>query len=439
MTNALDIYLYGEHIATITRRNRALSLTYLPDYIAIPDAVPISVQLPLVPGRHSSELVARFLENLLPDRPDVRRKWALEAGLTSEEPFDLLAVYGADVAGALEFYPSGARTWRDSALLPISDAEIGDRIRQIRADDSEWLAKNRTEHAFSLGGVQGKFALARHEGRWYEPTGAQPSTHIVKPGVQGFEGSDITEHVTLQVARSLGMFAAHTEIEFFDGEHALVVERFDRAHTPEGVVRLHQEDLAQATGTSSLNKYERDNGPGYLEIFSVFDKNLPPANSRDAKMRFAECLVFSWIIGHNDGHSKNYSLSHSPRGSALAPFYDLNSVLPFQLDSALRANDYRAYDPVELAFEVDGAKTVGDYTTGTLRSLEKDAKLQEGLLEEFALYVASNLMENLNRAIDDLPQELQGLPAIKKYPFAAFAQTRRVFDVVSEGLRPRST
>lgn len=34
------------------------------------------------------------------------------------------------------------------------------------------------EEGFSLGGAQGKFALARREGQWFEPTGQHPSTHI---------------------------------------------------------------------------------------------------------------------------------------------------------------------------------------------------------------------------------------------------------------------
>lgn len=431
MANELDVYLYGERVATVARRGRGLQLEYLPHYVARPEAVPISVQLPVVPRGHSGEVVNRFLENLLPDRPDVKRKWAQEAGLTSEQPFDLLAVYGADVAGALEFYRSGSRPSRDSNLAALSELEIGDRIRQIRADDSQWLARNRAEHAFSLGGAQGKFALALHEGQWFEPTGDHPSTHIFKPGVNGFAGSDVTEHITMQLARSLGIFAAHTEIGFFDGEHVLIVERFDRRRTDSAIVRLHQEDLAQATGTASLNKYEQDNGPSYLDIFGVFDRNLSPSARYEAKLRFAECLIFSWIVGHNDGHSKNYSLAHFAEGSSLAPFYDLNSMLPFQPDSAVRARDYRAFDGVELAFAVHGARALGDYSAETLRALELDAQLPQGALADFAGYVATNLVAHLNQIIGELPVQLQQLAAVKNFPFVLFAQTRRVLDVLT--------
>ena len=39
------------------------------------------------------------------------------------------------------------------------------------------------ESRFSLGGIQGKFALARIGEGWFEPNGRAASTHIVKPGM----------------------------------------------------------------------------------------------------------------------------------------------------------------------------------------------------------------------------------------------------------------
>src|SRR5690606_22100970 len=112
-----------------------------------------------------------------------------------------------------------------------------------------------------------------------------------------------TEHITLQVARQFGLNVARTELGLFEGEHVLIVERFDRLRDGDRYIRIHQEDLAQATGVSSLNKYERDGGPDYRDIFVVFDRDLGPGDARIAKQRFAVCLVFSWMLGHNDGHA----------------------------------------------------------------------------------------------------------------------------------------
>lgn len=430
MITTLDVHLYNSHVATITRTGDTLALRYESAYVDTEHPVPISVQLPVVAGVARSAVTRRFLENLLPDRPDVKTRWAREAQLTSDSAFDLLSVYGADVAGALEFYPRGSPARTESQLIPVSEQAIAERIRQIRQDDSDWLEHRAVEEGFSLGGAQGKFALTLEDGAWFEPSGRRPSTHIFKPGVQSLPGSDVTEHITLQVARTLGLTVAHTDMGEFDGEHVLVVERFDRHEVNGQVVRLHQEDLAQATGTSYLNKYERDGGPGYPQLFTIFDRDLDAENARDAKKRFAECLIFSWIIGHNDGHTKNYSLSHLPDTSALSPFYDLNTSLPFELPQVVRAKDYRAFDNVRLAFSVDGAATIGAYGPETIRALERDAQLPPGSLAEFAIRIAVNLQTVVADVIETLPDHLQQLDAVTLYPYATYSQTLRVKELL---------
>jgi serine/threonine-protein kinase HipA len=426
MIRALDVYLYDAHVATITRRGENLQLRYLPEYVESENPVPISVTLPVVTTPFGNDDTKRFLDNLLPDRADVRSRWAREAKLTSDSTFDLLSVYGADVAGALEFYPAGTLPRQEENLTPLTEKEMGDRIRQIRRDDSDWLQHRAVEEGFSLGGAQGKFALTLRDGQWFEPSGRQPSTHIFKPGIQSLSGSDVTEHITLHVARLLGIDAAASVIAEFDGEHVLIVDRFDRFHDNGVIGRSHQEDLAQATGTSHVQKYESDGGPGYRDIFTVFDRNLSAGDAKDAKARFARLLVFSWIIGHNDGHSKNCSLTHVPGRSVLAPFYDLNSSLPFKQREQILAHDPAVFDNVELAFTVDGANTLGTFNAESIRRLEADAGLLEGHLREFALQIAARLQPAVAVAIEQIPEPLRELPAVKLYPHATYTQTLRV-------------
>ncbi len=431
MTRALDVYLYDAHVATITRRGENLQLRYLPDYVDSENPVPISVTLPVVTTPFGNDDTKRFLDNLLPDRADVRSRWAREAKLSSDSSFDLLTVYGADVAGALEFYPAGTPPRQDENLTPLTEQEIGDRIRQIRRDDSDWLQQRTVEEGFSLGGAQGKFALALRDSQWFEPSGRQPSTHIFKPGIQPLPGSDVTEHITLQVARLFGIDAATSVIAEFDGEHVLVVERFDRFDDNGAIGRLHQEDLAQATGTPRIRKYESDGGPGYLEIFDVFDSNLSAADANSAKERLAKLLVFSWIVGHNDGHAKNYSLTHVPGRSVLAPFYDLNSSLSFTQREQVLAHDPAVFDNVGLAFTVDGANTLGTFSGDSIRRLEADAGLPAGRLREFAVQVAARLQLTVAAVIEQLPERLRELSAVELYPHATYTQTLRVADTLT--------
>ncbi|WP_309621090.1 HipA domain-containing protein, partial [Salinibacterium sp.] len=162
---------------------------------------------------------------------------------------------------------------------------------------------------------------------------------------------------------------------------------------------------------------------------TLFDRELDPANARAAKLRLAECFVFSWVVGHNDGHTKNYSLSHLPGATILSPFYDLNSSLPFELPSTVRASDYRAFDGVKLAFSIDGSATIGSIGPASIRVLERDAQLPEGHLAEFTLTVAASLQPVVADVIGHLPDQLQQIEAVKLYPFATYAQTLRVRDL----------
>jgi len=61
--------------------------------------------------------------------------------------------------------------------------------------------------------MQGKFALAHDDHSWFEPDGATPSTHIFKPGIEGYPDSEILEHVVMSVARRMGIPTAETRID----------------------------------------------------------------------------------------------------------------------------------------------------------------------------------------------------------------------------------
>src|SRR5690606_5838465 len=113
--------------------------------------------------------------------------------------------------------------------IPISAAEIGEHIAGLRADPVGWVMPGAPNGYFSLAGAQAKFARPRDtDGSWSIPGGAAPSTHILKPGVDGLDRSALTEHLSLAAAAKLGLNAAHSELLDFDGERAIVSTRFDR-------------------------------------------------------------------------------------------------------------------------------------------------------------------------------------------------------------------
>ncbi|MDN5743794.1 MAG: HipA N-terminal domain-containing protein, partial [Nocardioidaceae bacterium] len=143
-------------------------------------ATPLSLSLPR--GRASSpEVGINYLDNLLPDRADVRARWARERSLTSSDTFTLTTAYGEDVAGAVTLTPDPERPRTATGpLIEATEDDIASRIASIRHDDTSWIDP-RVKPRMSLAGAQGKFSLSRIGDRWYWPTYDRPSTHILKP------------------------------------------------------------------------------------------------------------------------------------------------------------------------------------------------------------------------------------------------------------------
>lgn len=127
----------------------------------------------------------------------------------------------------------------------MSDGEIELRLAELGMDaEATWTMPG--EH-WSLGGSQQQFALRRIGDEYFEAHGAQPISHIVKPGVHGLKAQALIEHVSMRAARACGVDMAQTDFVSFKSENAIIVTRFDRASNADGsLTRLHQEDLCQA-------------------------------------------------------------------------------------------------------------------------------------------------------------------------------------------------
>jgi Uncharacterized protein related to capsule biosynthesis enzymes len=158
------------------------------------------------------------------------------------------------------------------------------------------------------------------------------------------------EHLCLSLARALGLSVAHSQVHRFDGEPAIVVERFDRTTWQGELLRVHQEDICQALGVVPTRKYQSDGGPGPAAIVELL-RTHSSAGSEDLQ-RFVDALAFNWLIAGTDAHAKNHSLLLGSHGRIrLAPLYDLGSALPYRglrqdkLTMAMKiGNTYRLRD-----------------------------------------------------------------------------------------------
>lgn len=324
----LSIIINGQFAGVISSINaREAELEYAPGW----EGTPLSTSLPATRRRHGAAAVTPYLWGLLPDNDIVIQRWAREAQVSATDIVGLLAAVGEDVAGAAQYVPAGTK---NEASLPgtieyLSEREVAELVGAIVMDTSVWHRTPTGKHfgRWSLAGVQGKLALAYDARKgWGIPHGASPTTHIIKPAIGGLDDHDLNEHLCLAAANKVGIRAAESAVVQFDAVRALVVTRYDRtAQRP--VQRIHQEDMCQALGLHPSKKYQSDGGPGVAEV----GRRLQQVSSNPGTdmRRFAEALMFNWLILGTDAHAKNYSVLLSGTAVRLAPLYDVASALPY--------------------------------------------------------------------------------------------------------------
>ena len=348
MSDSLTVVVNGVLVGEVRQDRGRLGFTYFEDWQERDDAYPLSLSMPLPKRDHDDGVVRPFLEGLLPDNEAILEKWARQFGVSARNPFSSLRHVGEDVAGAAQY----VKPERVDAILEqgegvewLTEAEIGDRLRNLAEDHSAWRAPEDVGY-FSLAGAQPKTALRFEDGRWGVPSGATPTTHILKPPVASYRGFAENEYLCLALAQQVGLSAANCELRIFDGARAIVVERYDR----QGPFRIHQEDFCQATSVSPRTKYETEGGPGVQDIISLLRDNSS-APGEDVE-RFIDSLALNWVIGGADAHGKNYSILIASAGQTrLAPLYDVLSVLPYP--------DWGLVERIKLAMKVGGENRIG--------------------------------------------------------------------------------
>lgn len=330
----LVVILEGSPIGQITRDdNWRLRLTFDDGYRNDPTATELSVSMPRAVAVHTDASVTPWLWGLLPDNDRVLDRWGKEFHTTTSSPFGLLGTkVGHDCAGAVQFAPPHALDEfidRPGGIEWLDDEHVAQRLRELSEDSTAWLGPGFTGQ-FSLGGAQAKTALYFDPTQgWGLPSGSMPTTHILKPAIVGIESQDLNEHLCLSAARNLGLRAARTRLARFEDQSAIVVERYDRTVVNGHLVRIHQEDLCQASGRHPADKYQSDGGPSPADVVELLRTSIAGTAAVAAVERFVDALIFNWLIAGTDAHAKNYSLLLSGTQVRFAPLYDISSALPY--------------------------------------------------------------------------------------------------------------
>lgn len=428
MANVLHVLLDGMIVGDVRFAENRLSFRYADSWRALADAYPLSLSLPLTSRDHGHRPIEAFIWNLLPDNERTLDRWAREFQVSARNPFALIGAVGEDCAGAVQFVTSDRLDVVLAAESPpvqwIDDSAIGERLRLVLHDASSGRT-SADRGRFSLAGAQPKTALLYHDGRWGIPAGRTPTTHILKPPGLHLPGHAENEHFCLTLAAGLGFRVAQSAVRTFDGQQAIVVERYDRFATGPSIddlIRVHQEDMCQALGVLPWNKYQSDGGPSPEAIIDriVTHVRAPgePADMLIAADRaaFFDAIVFNWLIGGTDAHAKNFGFLLGTDTVRLAPLYDIASAFGLvdvriqEMRSAMKVEYYpiarilprhfarlAARVGIDLDAAVDRIRALADGVAATVGGVGRRLREDEGLEHPVIARLEAALLERAER------------------------------------------
>lgn len=319
----------------------SLSLRYAERWLQTTGAFPLSVTMPLHADPYPSDVISPWLANLLPEEEQLQ-VLTRSLGLDQADVLAVLAEIGGDTAGALSFGAATDRAlWAYAPLTTFYDTADPRLALERHFEDlgrRPFLVGEEGVRQ-SLAGGQKKTALAVLDPAGVSvlrlpqngdvlaiPLNGAPSTLIVKPDNPNLPGITENEVWCLRMAQAIGIEAALATILQSSKRTAIGVLRYDRRIGRSGrLLRLHQEDFAQANGLTPGRKYERGTLPG-LDLKTLLETGRH-VSANDA-LALLDQVTFNILVANTDAHAKNYSLI-LPVGAAprLAPLYDVSTVL----------------------------------------------------------------------------------------------------------------
>lgn len=234
--------------------------------------------------------------------------------------------------GEVDFHPACAKKFFGTKEVPSLDYTL---------KEIDSLASQVIEEQTSLTGVQPKLSLHlnKHEGSQRLAIVGLWGGFIMKPQTEAYPQLPEVEDLTMHLAEVAKIdIVPHTLMRMVDDSLCYVTRRIDRTSKGE---KIAMEDFCQLTERQTEYKYKSSYeaiGKAILHYSSVPKMDMT---------NFMEVVLFSWIVGNNDMHLKNFSLYEPKEGKPrLTPAYDM-----------LNAAIVNPRDKEELALTLNGKKS----------------------------------------------------------------------------------
>ncbi len=213
-----------------------------------------------------------------------------------------------------DYHPRCIKAFYGTNVAPVLPYQLS---------EIEQLAKETIERSVTVPGVQPKLSLGwikgeigkGHQGR-LTILDALNGEYILKPQNALYRQMPENEHVSMKLAELFKIdVVPFSMIRMESGELCYITKRIDRK--PDGE-KNHMIDFMQILELE--DKYK-----GTMETLGKTIGNLS-VNTLYDKLRFFEVTLFSYLIGNNDMHLKNFSMLLTDIGWTLSPAYDMLNV-----------------------------------------------------------------------------------------------------------------
>ncbi len=396
MKRTLDVYLHRHLVGNLVQDEHGqMVFDYTQVWLENPTAIALSHSLPLTKKHFNRNDCRGFFAGILPEESK-REIIARNLGISAKNDFALLEQIGGECAGAVTFIPAGQKLpERDDSYRVLTRQELAEILKTLPRRP---LMAGEEGIRLSLAGAQDKIAVHILDGQISIPLGGAPSTHILKPAIERFEGLVFNEALCMKLAQAVGMPTAKVETGNVEGIDYLLVERYDRTLDVTGgkprLKREHQEDFCQALGIVSENKYQNEGGPSLKQCFELLrDTSSAPVIDLQSLL---DAVIFNYLIGNHDAHGKNFSLlylgeSRSAWQIQLAPFYDLLST------------SYYPELSKKLAMKIGGEYVADKISLKHFELLAEDAGLAKPMVKRRVAELSEIILSKIAEATSDHP------------------------------------
>jgi serine/threonine-protein kinase HipA len=200
MARTLNVYCDRELVGQLTQDDGGqMTFQYDASWLGKPGPIVMSRSLPLRKGPFTQKECRGFFGGILPEE-DNRKIIARILGISDKNDFAMLEQIGGECAGAITFLPE------DEAI-----SEDNDRYRELAADELATILRELPRRPLmagkegirlSLAGAQDKIAVRLDDGKISVPRGSAPSSHVLKPAIDTYEGVVFNEAFCMKLARA---------------------------------------------------------------------------------------------------------------------------------------------------------------------------------------------------------------------------------------------